>query len=218
MSRDSRYSSRMIKLLAVGVLAMAIGCGDDGGSSVVDAPAVIDARIDAQTDAPIDAPIDSSGGGAFSVAGIVGTGAPATGSTVVIWVVSSGSPDYIYKFGQGTSTGAQFIASFSTVPPAAAINSYGIGIGIVAVLAPGTTIPADGMIDEMVLDGAGFTTDYAIIYKTATATNLSWTVSFPVGYSCGRCVRASSGFDSFEVTTCSTVEVDMTPTDACNWT
>jgi len=45
-----------------------------------------------------------------------------------------------------------------------------------------------------------------------------WIAPFPQGYSCGRCVRASSGFDSFEVTTCSTVEVDMTPADACNWT
>jgi hypothetical protein len=207
----------MRKLGLVGSLVAVLlgaGCGDDGGSTTIDAPVAVDARIDA----PIDAPIDSSSGGAFSVTGIVGTGAPANGLTVVLWVVSSGSPDYIYKFGQGTSTGAQFIASFSTVPPPAAINSYGIGVGIVAVLPPGTVIPADGMVDEMVIDGAGYTTDHAIIYKTATATNLSWTTNFPVGYSCGRCVRASSGFDSFEVTTCSTVEVDMTPTDVCNWT
>lgn len=197
-------------VVATGLL---IGCGDDGGSSI-DAPVVVDAKVDAQ----IDAPIDSSGGGAFSVTGIVGTGTPANGLTVVLWVVSSGSPDYIYKFGQGTSTGAQFIASFSTVPPAAALNSYGVGVGIVAVLAPGTTIPADGMVDEMVIDGAGYTTDHAIIYKAANAMNLSWITSFPEGYSCGRCVRASTGFDTFEVTTCATVEVDMTPMDACNWT
>ncbi len=199
----------MMTILAAGLCALVIGCGESGGSSTIDAAVEIDARA--------DAPIDG-GPSVFSVTGIVGTGAPATGSTVVLWVVSSGSPDYIYKFGQGTSTGAQFIASFSTVPPAAAINSYGLGVGIVAVLAPGTMIPADGMIDEMVLAGAGYTTEHAIIYKTATATDLSWSASFPVGYSCGRCVRASSGFDSFEVTSCATVEVDMTPMNACNWT
>lgn len=203
----------MIKLLAAGVMTLTIGCGDDGGGSAIDAPVTVDSPV------TVDAPVDSSGGGAFSVMGIVGTGAPTTGSTVVLWVVSSGSPDYIYKFGQGTSTGAQFIATFSTVPPAAAINSFGVGVGIVAVLAPGTAIPADGMVDETILTGAGYTPDHAIIYKAPNASTLvPWIGPFPQGYSCGRCVRATTGFDSFEVTTCSTVEVDMTPTDPCNWT
>jgi hypothetical protein len=188
---------------------LTIGCGDDGGSTGSDAAVSVDAQVDAP-----------SGPGAFSVMGTVGTGAPATGLTVVVWVVSSGSPDYIYKFGEGSSTGAQFIVSMSTVPPAAAINSYGIAVGLVAVLAAGTAIPADGMIDEMVLDGAGYTPDHAIIYKAPDANpSTPWMMAFPVGYSCGQCVPATGGgFDTFVVTTCSTVEVDMTPTSGCNWT
>jgi len=160
-----------------------------------------------------------SGSGVFSVTGIVGTGAPATARTVVIWVVTSGSPDYIYKYGEGGSSGAQFVVSFAAVPPPAAINAYGVGIGIVAVLPPGVNVPTDGMVSDSVIDNAGYTTDHGIIYKAPGASNVvPWIGPFPEGYSCGVCVRASSGFDSFQPTTCSTVEVDMTPMNACNWT
>lgn len=205
----------MNKLALIGCLVAVSACGDDGGSTTIDAPGTSDGPI--AVDAPVDVSVPA---GVFGFNGIVGTDAPATGNTVVIWVVSSGSPDYIYKFGQGTSTGAQFVVSFSTNPPAAALNSYGIGVGIVALLAPGTAVPADGMVDEMVLDGAGYTPLHAVIYKDATANPavVPWIAPFPLGYSCGRCVEASAGFDSFEPTACTTVEVDMTPANACNWT
>jgi len=206
----------MIKpgLVGLAVAALGAGCGDDGGGSGggTDAPGSIDSPVVA------DAPVDVSGSGVFTVTGTVGTGAPATGRTVVLWVVSSGSPDYIYKYGEGGSSGAQFVASFAAVPPTAAINSYGVGIGIVALLPAGAVLPPDGMVDDRVIDGAGYTPDHGIIYKAPGASAVPWIGPFPEGYSCGRCVRASSGFDSFEPTTCSTVEIDMTPMDACNWT
>lgn len=205
----------MNKLALIGSLVAVAACGDDGGSTTIDAPGAVDGPV--AVDAPVDVSVPA---GVFGFNGIVGTGAPATGRTVVMWVVSSGSPDYIYKFGEGTSSGAQFVVSFSANPPAAALNSYGIGVGIVALLAPGTAVPADGMVDEMVLDGAGYTPLHAVIYKDATANPsiVPWIAPFPQGYSCGRCVEATTGFDSFEPTTCTTVEVDMTPANACNWT
>src|SRR5690349_12176185 len=101
--------------ILITVLALA-GCGDDAATQpdaaeTIDAPAVT-----------IDAPT----GGPFTATGtVVATGGatvPATGHVMAMWTVSSGSPDYIYKFGDGTATGATHTLSFPSLPPTAALN------------------------------------------------------------------------------------------------
>ncbi len=150
-------------VLACGVLA--IGCGDDGGSAAPDSAVAADA------DAGADAANDATIGTVFPVSGDVVGPAPATGIVVAAWVVSSGSPDYVYKFGEGTSTDVHYMISFTGEPPPAALNSYGVGVGILAILAPGTVLPADGIVSDTVFNGAKFSTDYGIIFKSPTATS-----------------------------------------------
>lgn len=163
---------------------------------------------------------------------VIGTQIPQQAKAVVIWSVSSGSPDYSYKYGEGTFRDAKFTVSLPGDVPTEAINSYGIGIGVVALVPPGTPIPDgrvsggehDGQATGAELEVLGFTTEYAIIWKTASARDLSWSSSFPVGMSCGICLPAVEGevFDSFVPIDCSTVKIetasDPDELHACNWT
>src|SRR5438128_413220 len=131
----------MWKLGLAVLVCAAIGCGDDGGGGGGGNP---DARD--QLDVAIDTPATIDGpAGSFTVAGTVAAGGPATGVTVVLWQVTSGSPDYTWKYGMGSATGTMFMVTLDMVPPPQAINSYGIGVGIVGLLPAGTTIP-DGMV------------------------------------------------------------------------
>ena len=112
--------------------------------------------------------------------------------------------------------------TMSADPPAQAINSYGIGVGLVVLVDAGTQLP-DGMIEESQLTPLGFSTGYGIIWKNPAGPAVSWSVPFPAGYACGRCVRATgSGFDTFEPVACSLFQVeaaaDPSMLDACNWT
>ena len=206
-----RGMNTVMKVALVLSSVVAVGCGDDGGETQPN-----DARTIDMPSVGIDAPP-----GAFQVSGTVtGTG-PADGNAIVVWVVSSGSPDYVYKFGQGPSTPTTFTVSLaSNPPPAQALNTGGIGVGIVVVLAPGTAIPADGMIDENVLDGAGVSNQHSIIYKAQGANlGVPWMDAMPAGYSCGMCVPAAGTFDTFVETQCTNVQVQWgAALDPCNWT
>ncbi len=169
--------------------------------------------------AAIDARPDGNGNAAtmLDVSGpITGTGT-ANGATFVAWVVSSGSPDYIYKFGEGTHTNTTFMVTLDTVPPPEAINSYGLAVGLVVIATSGTQ-PPDGVITETAIMGAAYSVNHAIIYKATGATGVPWLGAFPDGYSCGVCVPSGSGFDSFAPTSCTTVEVVQSAQDGCNWT
>jgi hypothetical protein len=160
------------------------------------------------------------GGGGFEVSGVV-TGSTSPGKVAVLWAVSSGSPDYTYKFGDGNALVAGFTLSLTADPPAAAINSYGIGVGVVGLFATGTTIP-DGVFNAATYPPLGFSGDYAIIWKDPTAAGLGqWDTAFAPRYSCGKCKLAQPGmtFDSFELTPCANVTIDLAPgAHVCNWT
>lgn len=156
-----------------------------------------------------------------------GNSFPAADNKVfAYWVVSSGSPDYIYVFGQGTATSTGFTINFESEPPAEALNSYGVGVAIVGGLLPSSTTYAPGKLtDESLFYEAATTqalTDrYAIIYKKAGAEGLGWTSSFPEGYSCGKGVPAADGetFDTFEKVDCAQVILRIdTMFDIVNWT
>jgi hypothetical protein len=168
---------------------------------------------------------DTKDPGELTVEGALTNGAaPAKAKVVVIWDVSSGSPDYTYKFGEGASTGARYLVSPTTEPPKEAINSYGIGIGFLTLVPEGTTIP-DGKVNLDTLSILGISKQHAIIWRAAdanTAGGVMWGADFPAGYSCGACVAAPEGevFDSYEPVDCSKVAIDIGESDGgfCNWT
>lgn len=172
-------------------------------------------------------PIDAATGG-FAVDGTIaasgGASVPATGHVSAVWTVSAGS-DYLYKFGDGTSTAAQLDLRYADDPPAMAANggASGFGVAIVTLYPASWTMP-DGVVTEaaVLMDLLGASPDHAIIWKATGATGPAWLSAFPDGYSCGQCVRNAAGFDSFEPVACSAVRVDAVPDPTslafCNWT
>lgn len=202
----------MWKLGLAVLVCAAIGCGDDGaGGGIADAKDQLDVAIDTpSTDGPP---------GTFTVNGTVASGGPASGVTVVLWQVTSGSPDYTWKYGEGSSSGTMFMVTLDLVPPAQAINSYGVGVGIVGLMPAGTSIP-DGMVTNAQLAGANFSDRYAIIYKApnANASLVPWIAPFANGLSCGRCVDQATGFDTFEPVACPMVQIILGAAMVCNWT
>jgi hypothetical protein len=165
----------------------------------------------------------SGGQDELSASGPIRGAAPADAELVVIWMINSGGPDHSYKFGDGSVAGTRFTVGLSSDPPPEAINTYGMGVGVVVLLEPGATIP-EGRVDEEVLEAAalGFSEQHAIIWRDPSRPGLPWSADFPEGMSCGQCVPAASGFDSFKPMECSAVEVqvpsDVTTLEFCNWT
>jgi hypothetical protein len=165
---------------------------------------------------------DAASGNEDAVRGtIVGSPVPPASKVVVLWGVSSGSPDYTYKFGEGTATGAQYVVSLGEDPPAEAINRYGIGIGLLVLVDAQQTIP-EGKLDDATIDTfLGLSRRHAVIWRADDAQDLDWSGAFPRGYSCGRCVDAPEGeiFDSFEPVACTGIEIQVGEIDGvCNWT
>ncbi|WP_437730504.1 hypothetical protein [Sorangium sp. So ce1335] len=170
---------------------------------------------------------DGEGGGGtdgFSFTGpITGDAVPEDAEVIVAWVVSSSSPDYAFRFGEGSVAGATFTVGVGADPPSEAINSYGVGVGVVMLLEPGTEVP-EGELDEAVIEAAilGATPQHAIIWRDPSSQGPDWSDDFPDGFGCGRCVPADEGFDTFEPVECSEVEVQATSDFAslqfCNWT
>lgn len=194
------------------------GCGDDGGGSMtIDGPG--SGSDGAPVDmAMIDAAIDSPGGSPFTASGPITTSGPAN-PVFVAWQVTSGSPDYLWKFGEGTSTATTFMVTMGSNPPAQAINSYGLAIGIVVMMPDGVALPPDGIVDDNAFEPIAGTGNHWIIFKAPGASLPGWPESFPDGYACGVCVPASgSTFDTFAVTACDGLEMVRDLNDVCNWT
>ncbi|MCC6903958.1 MAG: hypothetical protein IT377_33630 [Polyangiaceae bacterium] len=152
---------------------------------------------------------------------VVGAGTEA-GKVAVAWIVSSGSPDYTYSFGGGEFDGTKFVVSFDGTPPLEAVNSYGVGVGLLVLLAPGTAARPTGKFDFDEIDGAitAISAQHAIIWKDASKEGLDWSAPLPAGFSCGKCAPGAPGssFDSYVQTDCSTLELVPGSTSKCNWT
>jgi hypothetical protein len=197
--------------------AVLAGCGDDGGGSMtIDGPGS-GSDAAAMIDAPIDMSIDSPGGNPFSASGPITTSGPAN-PVFVAWQVTSGSPDYLWKFGEGTSTATTFMVTMGSNPPAQALNSYGLAIGLVVMLPDGVALPPDGILNDNDFEPIAATGNHWIIFKTASASLPGWPESFPVGYACGVCVPTSGTFDDFAVTACDGLEMVRNLDNVCNWT
>jgi hypothetical protein len=122
---------------------------------------------------------------------------PANARVVVLWGVTSTSPDYSFVFGTGTvSPGGEFSITFHEPPPAAALNNGTLGVGLVVLttdqsLAEGQ-VPSNYSFPGLL----GVTEDYSIIFRSGTP-GLDWAAAFPPGYSVGEVQRSTVGFDTF---------------------
>jgi hypothetical protein len=150
-------------------------------------------------------------------------------TAAIIWEVGSASPNYAYKFGAATVSNGRFSIALPGDPPAEAINSFGIGIAIVVVLAPGVTLP-DGKLSTNILstDIIGISARNSVIWRSQSL-NLPesgpppdwWPLGFPQGLACGACTPRPDGgsFDGFTPTACDQLQITVVDTvNVCNWT
>ena len=149
---------------------------------------------------------------------------PSEAKLVAIWEVTAGD-DYLYAFGGGTFTGTGVFVSFSSAPPAEALNGGKLGVGVLAFVDPRDDLP-EGRVPSGAFDPTrllAFAPDYAIVYRgTNDGLSSTWAESFPLGFSCGECVRSTNDeqLDTFTVTSCSGIRVVLYSKNVtfCNWT
>jgi len=211
---------RTTKLVVLGALAVAAGCGGDDSNNSIDAPPGTPDSPPGTPDAPPNAP--DAPPSVFDASGTVVGPAAAAGPVVGIWPVDGMGNDYAYKFGDGTSAnGTTFTLGLPSDPPAMARTmgpGVDIGVGIAVLLTPGASVPEGVLTSDPPV--VGITTRHAIIYRGASDTGaiVPWTTAFPVGLSCGVCVDEPSGFDSWAPTDCTTMVIDTDQTaPVCNW-
>ncbi len=198
------------------LMAFVFACGGvTSEPNTADAAASVDAN---RADAPL---ADASSTG-LSITGMINGEIPNGSLVVVIWSVTTGSPDYTYKFGEGVSSGNSFTVSFSQAPPVEALNAMDLGVSVVLTFPPNTII-ADGVIDNALLDSStGASPDNAIIFRKDGTLNVQWADNFSIGtYQCGQCSRANAGFDSWKLEDCVNIVIDvgaLSSHDFCNWT
>src|SRR5262245_1503255 len=129
--------------LSAALAVLWAGCDGDGGAGSSSGSTSGAGGSDSSSSS--NGSSSSSGSGAFAVNGkitaVPGKMVPAMGGVEVAWSVSSGSPDYLYVFGSGPTSGNTFSLSLDKAPPAEALNSYGIGVGIVFLFPTATTVP-----------------------------------------------------------------------------
>ena len=168
---------------------------------------------------------------------------PEASVVQVVWTVSSGSPDYVYVWGRAVVEGDRYVLALPTRPPDEAMNSYGLGVGQLALVPQSAMLPEGRLQDRDALNViTGVTPQHAIIYVDVAraqaaideqADQLSpeklqqareaWFFDFDPGYSCGE-GRPASGdevFDTFAPVDCSEIEMvqgDLSNVRSTNWT
>lgn len=188
-----------------------VGCegGDGDGGNTADAGGSSEG---------IDAGEPTNG---FTVAGgITGTPIPPSSDITVGWMVSSGSPDYIYITGAGQSVADTFSVTVPESLTSEAVNSYGVGVGFVVLIDEGGEISTGVLAEEDDSLILGISQNHAIIWIDEASSGPGWSEAFPVGYSCGVCVPADKGesFDSFVPVSCDEVLISTPFEGVCNWT
>jgi hypothetical protein len=172
-------------------------------------------------------PRPTSGG---AVSGSVDEAVGGEGRTAaLIWMVSTGSPDYAYKLGEGTIAKGKFSITLAGDPPAEAINSFGLGIAMVLVPPPGEAWP-DGRLPQSVFNStiAGISARNSVIWRTksldfgdAGIPADFWGSDFPPGLSCGVCTPAPPGssFEEFAPSACDQLRISAyAQEEVCDWT
>lgn len=177
---------------------------------------------------------ETEGGSTASAAGLslqsTLPAAPAEASEVLVaWNVSSGPEDYAYIWGRAAVTDDSFKLNLPNPPPAEAINSYGLGVGLLVVMPVAAGVP-DGRQSESDEDKfeqvTGASERHAIIYvdreraeaeiSAASPDEVAearehWLFDFEAGYSCGVGKEAAPGetFDSYQPIGCDAVQIRM---------
>ena len=161
--------------------------------------------------------------GAFSFVGSAAAPEPPAGTKVVVlWTVSRGSSDYVFAFGGGTTSGSDVYVSFSTTPPGEALNGGKLGVALVALVGANVDVPEGKASKELIDSITALSVNHSIVFRNGTdsAIENGWDLSFPQGFSCGRCEHHDSGFDTFVVDDCANVTLVPTSQNpkGCNWT
>lgn len=146
---------------------------------------------------------------------------------LVVWVVTAGSPDYTYVFGEGElkDGGAGFRVELAEAPPSAATNNDQLGVGLVLLTSNQEIQPGDdvaSLAPEEILGLAGW---HAIVYingdPAAVASAVSWAGAFTTGYGVGSGVEVQNDFDRFEPLGAGAVQLivdDLANIPIVNWT
>src|SRR5260370_5170871 len=133
---------------------------------------------------------DSDGAGtAPAVSGTIEGSGPDGGRVIVLWDVAATSPDYAFKFGEGTAQARTFSVAIPGEPPPDALNGGLIGVGFLVLVDPAVVVPEGKVMSLDVLRPMirGISTQNALIWKQqAGSTALKWDAAFPVGLSCGQ--------------------------------
>jgi len=149
---------------------------------------------------------DGTGPGGIVITGHIQnnkhTAIPANARLVVLWGVSSGSPDYSYVFGSGTihRFNGTFSIRLDQPPPIEALNAGGLGVGFIVVT---TDAWEDGDVitsSSQTTGVLGLTGQHALIYVVdSDATQVrDWAGTFDTGYSVGVGVEVPGEiFDQF---------------------
>jgi hypothetical protein len=145
---------------------------------------------------------------------------------VVAWNVTSGPEDYAYVWGRAPLSDGAFTLSLASEPPAEAINSYGLAVGLVMVVPVSAGIK-DGRQSDDNEDSfervVAASARHAIVYVDLARANAAtsdatiptpnqrahWLFEFEQGYSCGLGQEAppEETFDSYVPTPCETIEL-----------
>lgn len=181
----------------------------------------------------------------LSITAQLGSTPREASEVLVLWNVTSGSPDYIYLWGRANFEGDSFELALRQRPPADAINNYGLGVGYLLISPRSVGLP-DGKLtkDQVASLGtlSGGSERQAIIWvdhdqanaridalaPMLTAEELErsrkhWLFDFPQGYSCGngRPPRDGETFDGYEPIDCDQIEMrlgDLEAFEFPNWT
>jgi hypothetical protein len=221
------FASSLVSAATLAAVLVVAACSDDPKSNASTPQAANDSgAADSSASVTGDASGSPDGaspsGGSFSLTAKASPAPPAGSKAIVIWTVSSGSPDYSYAFGGGTTTGSDVFVTFSSDPPAEALNAGALGVGIPALVDAAANVP-EGKLPKEQLQGITYAApNHAIIFRSGTETVLKngWDASFPQGFACGACERHDAGFDAYTKVDCGAIElVPYTPDlDFCNWT
>jgi hypothetical protein len=152
--------------------------------------------------------LDGTGpAGTFAVSGRIqnrtGRPIPADARLVVLWGVSSGSPDYSYVYGEGVidRVTGMFGVRFAGPPPAAALNNGVMGVGLVIATTDHLLKDGDSLPNRPpTFDILGVTAQHAVIFLASQPDTLqmpAWATAFDAGYTVGVGVKVPGTFDKF---------------------
>ena len=183
------------------VLALGLAACGEGGSGTGNGDALVEGTVRATA-------------GAF---------VPASGNVAVLWLNDTGDGDFLFKHGEGTSTGSSFELDVAEPVPAGALFGGQFGMSFIVLVDSSVDLP-DGVVDDAALETnmRGFSGQFSLIFKSAElpATG-DWRDDFPAGLTCGKCVDQPEGFDSYTPVACDQVGIDVGDEEAiavCNAT